>query len=523
MDLILVQVGAIVSGLLFLALLYNLWRKDSHSSKNVDYGSSPPQPRGAWPIIGHLHLLSGKNHIAQALGSLADKYGPVFTLRLGLQRAVVVSSREVVMECYTTNDKGFANRPKSSAGEHLVYAHKQFGFNDSPCWGEMRKLISLEVLSSSSLKAIKKLGVSETITTVRRLYYETRRVRPSKVVISHWIEEMTSNIVVKMIVGKRYENAAEAMEVERLRSIIREVACLSGQFVVSDVIPIPLLRWMDLQGHIKGMKQVSKELDDVIEDRIDECMKRRVMKGEKGEEQDLMDEVLSIVDDKFLIDAARRRAIIKTLVVNIILGIFDTTSVYLTRLISVLTDHRQVMQRAQAEIDTKVGKQRWVQESDLNSLLYLQATMKETLRLYPPLPLSLPHEAAQECRVAGYPIPRGTQLFVNLWKLHRDPGFWPEPERFLPERFLMTGHAHARAMDVTGQQFEFVPFGCGRRSCPGITFAMELTSFTLARLVQGFDFGALVEVNGDSVAVERQNPLEVLVSPRLSGQLYEQL
>ncbi|KAL0415538.1 UNVERIFIED_CONTAM: Xanthotoxin 5-hydroxylase CYP82C4 [Sesamum latifolium] len=521
MDLIFVHVGAIVSGLLFLALLYNLWRKDAHRSKNVDYGSSPPQPRGAWPIIGHLHLLSGQNHIAYTLGTLADKYGSVFTLRLGMQRAVVVSSREAIMECFTTNDKCFANRPKSSAGEHLVYAHKQFGFNNSPCCREMRNLISLELLSSSTRKAIKRLRESETSTTIKTLYYETRRVRPSKVVISHWIEEMTSNIVVKMIVGKRYENAAETMEVERLRSIIREVACLSGQFVVSDVIPIPLLRWMDLQGHIKGMKRASKELDGVIGEWINECMKRRGMKGEEGEEQDLMDEVFSIVDDKFLIDAPTRRAIIKTFVVNIILGIFDTTSMYLQRLISVLTNHRQVMQRAQAEIDTNVGKQRWVQESDLNNLLYLQATMKETLRLYPPLPLSLPHEAVHECRVAGYLIPRGTQLFVNLWKLHRDPGFWPEPDRFLPERFLMTGHA--RAMDVRGLQFEFVPFGCGRRSCPGITFAMELTSFALARLVQGFDFSAVVEVNEDGVAVERENPLEVLVSPRLSWQLYEQL
>ncbi|KAK4395500.1 Xanthotoxin 5-hydroxylase CYP82C4 [Sesamum angolense] len=239
MTLILVHVGAILSGLLCLALLYNLWRKDAHRSTNVDYGSSPPQPRGAWPIIGHLHLLSGQNHIAYTLGTLADKYGPVFTLCLGMQRAVVVSSQEAIMECFTTNDKCFANRPKSSAGEHLVYAHKQFGINDSPCWREMRNLISLELLSSSRLKATKKLGKSETITTIRRLYYQTRRVRPSKVVISHWIEEMTSNIVVKMIVGKRYENTAATMEVERLRSIIREVACLSGQFVVSDVIPIP--------------------------------------------------------------------------------------------------------------------------------------------------------------------------------------------------------------------------------------------------------------------------------------------
>ncbi|KAI3455147.1 hypothetical protein Pfo_011810 [Paulownia fortunei] len=523
MDFLLVHMVAIIFGLLFLVLLCNLWRKDPHNSKDVN-SSSPPQPLGAWPIIGHLHLLSGQNHIAYTLGTLADKYGPIFTLWLGMQRAVVVSSHEAVMECFTTNDKCFANRPKSSAGEHLVYDHAAFGFTDSPYWSEMRKLISLEVASAESFRVIKKLRVSEITTSIRRLYVEAKSARPSKVVISRWVEQMTLNIIVKMIVGKKYENApahgAKAREVESFREIMRDITYLSGQFVLSDVIPIPLLRWMDLQGDIKGMKRVSKELEGIIQNWIDEHSKRRLMKGKEAEDQGFIDVILSTIDDKFMINAPRL-TIIKTLVVNVTLGGFDTTSVYLTRFLSVLINHKEIMQRAQEEIDIKVGKQRWVQESDLNNLPYLQAIIKETLRLYPPLPLSIPHEASQDCRLGGYFIPKGTQLFVNLWKLHRYPRFWPEPERFLPERFL-TGHAHE--VDVTGHQFEFTPFGSGRRSCPGITFAMQVTSFTLARLLQGFDFAAPVDIiEGLGIGMVRENPLEMLVTPRLSSQLYEQL
>ncbi|KAL0403623.1 UNVERIFIED_CONTAM: Dimethylnonatriene synthase [Sesamum radiatum] len=207
---------------------------------------------------------------------------------------------------------------------------------------------------------------------------------------------------------------------------------------------------------------------------------------------------------------------------NVILGGFDTTSVHLTWLLSLLVNNKHVMNLARQEINDNVGNQRWVQESDINNLPYLQAIIKESLRLYPPLPLSIPHEAVEDCRLCGYLIPKGTLLFVNLWKLHRDPRFWPEPNRFMPERFLK-GHAQG---DEAGQQYEYIPFGMGRRSCPGTTFAMQVTSLTVARLIQGFDFAtegneAVDMAEGIGIIMPRENPLEVLVTPRLPSQLYE--
>lgn len=206
---------------------------------------------------------------------------------------------------------------------------------------------------------------------------------------------------------------------------------------------------------------------------------------------------------------------------SLILDGSDTTAVHLIWIMSLLLNNPHAMKRAQEEIDTKVGKARWVEESDIKNLVYLQAIVKETLRLYPPVPLLLPHEAIQDCKVAGYHIPKGTRLYINAWKIHRDPNIWSEPEKFIPERFL-TSKAN---VDVRGQYFEFIPFGSGRRSCPGITFATLVTHLTFARLLQGFDFSKpsntpIDMTEGVGITLPKVNQVEVLITPRLSSKFY---
>ena len=173
-------------------------------------------------------------------------------------------------------------------------------------------------------------------------------------------------------------------------------------------------------------------------------------------------------------------------------------------------------------MDTLIGKDKWVQESNTKDLKYLQAIVKETLRLYPPAPLTGIREAIDDCYVAGYPVSKGTRLFINLWKLHRDPEIWSNPDEFQPERFLTT----CADIDFHGQNFEFIPFSSGRRSCPGMTFGMQVVHLTLARLLQGFDIstkgGAPVDMSeGLGVALPKQNTLEIMLKPRLPLELYE--
>ena len=159
--------------------------------------------------------------------------------------------------------------------------------------------------------------------------------------------------------------------------------------------------------------------------------------------------------------------------------------VTLTWVLSLLLNNRHALKKAQEELDIHVGKDKLVEESDIKMLVYLQAIVKETLRLYPPGPLSVPHESMEDCVVGGYHIPAGTRLLINLYKLHRDPQVWSDPCEFQPERFLTT----YKDFDVRGQNFELIPFGSGRRMCPGISFAFQILELTLASLLQGFEFG----------------------------------
>ncbi|MBA0821513.1 hypothetical protein Goarm_018367 [Gossypium armourianum] len=177
---------------------------------------------------------------------------------------------------------------------------------------------------------------------------------------------------------------------------------------------------------------------------------------------------------------------------------------------------------AQQELDHHVGRDRWVEESDIHNLKYLQAIVKETLRLYPPGPITGIREAMQDCNIVGYDVPKGTRLVVNIWKLQRDQRVWENADEFRPERF-MTTHV---GLDVRGQNFEYIPFSSGRRSCPGITFGLQLVHLTVAKLIQGFDIktaeGMAVDMKeGVGLDLPKLNPLDVVLSPRLRMELYE--
>ncbi|KAH6810642.1 cytochrome P450 [Perilla frutescens var. frutescens] len=510
-----------LSGLLALILLYSHWRRRRiRSSQN---NNSAPEPSGAWPIIGHLHLLGDKIPVSRILGGLADKFGPVFTLRLGVHRTVVVSSCEAVKDCFTTNDKVLARRPSSTAGIYLGYNYAGFGFTHGPFWREIRKLVLMEVLSARRLDTLKLVREAEIATSFRELY-ELVGER-EEVVISDWFEQLTLNTIMMMIAGKRYaekdENDAETADARSFRNIIKQFMYISGQFVVSDSIPFPPLKWLDFQGHIKSMKRIADELSIISEGWIDEHVERRRIDG-LGTEQDFIDVMLSAIDDKFLRFGHTPKTIIKATILNLILAGSDTTSTHLTWLLSVLLNNTRVMRQAQIEIDEKVGKDRWVQEADIRNLVYLHAIIKETLRLFPPGPLGVPHEAMEDCRVSGYHVPKGTRILVNVWKLHRDPRLWQEPDEFVPERFL-TKHAE---VDFTGHHHEFIPFGSGRRSCPGITFAMQVTHLTMARLIQGFKFRTPLDepvdmTEGLGITLPKATPLRVLIKPRLAPIMYQ--
>ena len=142
----------------------------------------------------------------------------------------------------------------------------------------------------------------------------------------------------------------------------------------------------------------------------------------------------------------------------------------------------RIMKKAQAEVREVFKMKGRVDENDLNELNYLKSVVKETLRLYPPVPLLLPRECGQACEINGYHIPSKTKVIVNAWAIARDPNYWTKPEIFYPERFINS------AIDNKGSNFEYIPFGAGRRICPGNIFGLRNVELALAMLLYHFDW-----------------------------------
>jgi cytochrome P450 len=165
------------------------------------------------------------------------------------------------------------------------------------------------------------------------------------------------------------------------------------------------------------------------------------------------------------------------------------------------------MRRVQEELDSVVGQQRLVQEDDLPNLKYLSAVVSETLRLHSPGPFLVPRESTQDCEIQGFHIPAKTRVMANYWAIHRDPAVWDRPLEFDPDRFVNS------KIEFTGQDFKFLPFGSGRRICPGINLGALMVLSPLALLLHAADWKT----------VEGQKPEELDISETFGLVLYKRL
>ena len=177
-----------------------------------------------------------------------------------------------------------------------------------------------------------------------------------------------------------------------------------------------------------------------------------------------------------------------------------------------LLNHPHVLRKAKAELDSQVGQQQLVDELDLSKLNYLQSIISETLRLYPAAPLVVPHYSSNDCTIDGYDVPRDTILLVNAWAIHRDPKLWEDAESFKPERFQ-------NGSESADHGYKLMPFGLGRRACPGIGLAQRVVGLTLGSLIQCFEWERVSEekvdmAEGKGLTMPKALPLEAICKPR---------
>ncbi|CAN1273756.1 Demethylepipodophyllotoxin synthase [Linum perenne] len=482
---------------LTLAILALLLYRSQKRSTTAD-NTPPPTAGGAWPVIGHLRLFTGNNNLPHvALGSLADKHGPIYTIQLGTSQAVVVNSWEIAKEVFTTHDLIVSTRPNLTSAKLLGYDMVMFGFAPyGGYWREMRKIVTLELLSHRRIQLLRHVRVSEVEYLVKELYQIWNRSGDKVVVeLKRLFGDMTLNVILRMVAGKRYFGAGaveEGTEARRCSEAIRGFFHYLGMYVMRDALPY--LGWLDVGGYEKCMKRVAKELDDLLNGWLEEHRRKRVDGGVSEPEQDFMEVMLSVLDGE---NFGGHIITYDGKLQNLIAGGTDTTTLTLTWAISLLLNHPNILEKAYKELDKTVGRQRLIKAA----------------------PLSGPRVFTQDCTLGGYHIQKGTQLITNIWKIQHDSRVWVDPMEFQPERFL------GQNFDFKGRNYEYIPFGSGRRSCPGIAFGIEMVHLTLASFLHAFEISNPVDELIDmsespGLTNMKATPLEVIVSPRLPPEVY---
>ncbi|GMI91112.1 cytochrome P450, family 81, subfamily D, polypeptide 5 [Hibiscus trionum] len=469
----------------------------------------PPSPPGL-PIIGHLHLLKPPVH--RTLDQLSQKYGPILLLQFGTRKVLIVSSVSAVEECFTKNDIIFANRPRLLAGKYINYNYTTMGLAPyGDYWRNLRRLTTMELFTASRLAMSATIRQEEVQLLLKELFLASTE-KPAKVKLTSKLIEVVFNIVLRMVAGKRYygsESDAVDKEAEEFRDIMRGIVEINGNTNLNDFLPV--LRWVDFQGLERKMKKFSNKLDKFLQSLLQEHKRMREQDStdsvNKGTKTTLINVMLTLqqTEPDFYTDET-----IKAVILGVLVAGTETSSTTLEWIISLLLNHPEVMHKASNEIATKVGQDKFVEETDLPKLNYLQSIISETLRLFPPVPLLVPHESSEDCVVGGYNVPRGTMLLVNAWTIHRDPNLWEDATKFKPERF---------EGGEEGEGYKLLPFGLGRRACPGAVLGRKVIGLVLSALIQSFELNKIDKEDIDmrevlGLTMPKAEPLEALCTPR---------
>lgn len=205
-----------------------------------------------------------------------------------------------------------------------------------------------------------------------------------------------------------------------------------------------------------------------------------------------------------------------------IAGGTESSAVTVEWAISELVKRPEIIKKATEELDLVIGRERWVEEKEIQTLPYIEAIVKETMRLHPVAPMLVPRQTREDVTINGYDIPAGTRVLVNVWTIGHDPAVWENPDEFRPERFL------EKSIDVKGHDFELLPFGSGRRMCPGYNLGLKVIQVSLANLLHGFNWRLPDGMKNADLSMEeifglstpKKDPLQAVVEPRLPAHLY---
>ncbi|XP_010241290.1 PREDICTED: probable (S)-N-methylcoclaurine 3'-hydroxylase isozyme 2 [Nelumbo nucifera] len=462
--------------------------------KSASSATGPPLPPGPhpWPVVGNIFRLGRKPHVR--LSQLAQVHGPLMSLSLGRQLIVVASSPATATQILKTHDKILCGRyaPVSSR------RNDQLKYLDNFLWTE---LFSTRAIDSQAALREKK---------VRELIRYLGSKEGEVVNIGEVMFATVFNILCNLFLSKDFISLEddEIMKggIKRLLRSISEVASTPN---LADLFPI--LGPLDIQGLNKKARELFVKITAMWEDIIKERREAQSAGGHVSRQRDLLD---VLIDNNFSDDQ------INNLLLKLFTAGTHTSSSTIEWAMAEMMKNQESLVKARIELAREIKRENQVREADLCNLVYLNACLKETLRLHPPAPFLLPHRAIKTCTVMNYTIPKDSQVFVNVWAIGRDSMAWSNPLSFNPERFLSSN------LGFMGNNFEFIPFGAGRRICPGLPMAGKQIQLIMASLIYCCNWSlpngthpSTLNMNDKlGVVLQREQPL--LLIPKLRRRNY---
>ncbi|KAK9088010.1 hypothetical protein Syun_030404 [Stephania yunnanensis] len=434
----------IVLTIFFLAILSAVSLSRTWSKK-TNLPPSPPK----FPFIGNFYQMGELLH--HSFRDLSRKYGPIMLLHLGHTPVLVISSAEMAREIMKNHDNVFTNRPALTAAQIILYKCQDIGYAPyGEYWKQVRKICVMDLLSVKRVQSFKIIREEETDFFIKKITQSCSQGSP--VNLSDMLLTLSNNILSRCAFGKSPED-------------------VDG-----------FNRWMDvLTGLTRRMKRTSQQLDVLFDSIIDEHLMKRDIHHSLDTKQYFVDFLLHVhKENKLNIDISKDN--IKAILMDMFIAGTDTTATVIEWAMAELLKSPDTMKKAQAEVRRIVGKKSKVKEEDIQQMEYLKCVIKEALRLHPPVPLLIPRESVTSTQIQEYTIPSKTRVYINVWAIQRDPMLREKAEEFIPERFI------GSTIDFRGQDFELVPFGSGRRSCPGVSFGIAVVELALANLLYWFDW-----------------------------------
>ncbi|CAL2273406.1 unnamed protein product [Prunus armeniaca] len=497
----------------------------THNKSSVPVVPLPPGP-SPWPIVGCLPEMWRNRPAHRWIHSLMKKLNTdIACIRLGNVHVIPVTSPEIAREFLKKNDAVFASRPVTMATKTLSsgYLTTVVGpWGDQ--WRKMRRVLVAEAFNPSRVHWLLGKRNEEADNLVKFLYNQCSANQNGAVVNVRIAAQFYSGSIMRKMIfnrtyfGKGREDGGPGVEEEEHVSALLTLLTYAYAFCVSDYLP--WLRVFDIDGHEKKVRKamniVKKHQEPIVNERLQEWRDRK-----RNEPDDLLDVFISLKDanGQPLLSDEEIKAQTTELQLSTVDSPFNVAEWALTEMLN----QPEMLKKAEEELDRVVGKKTLVQESHVPHLPYIRACAKEVMRLHPVGPFNLPHVSIADAEVAGYFIPKGSNVILSRLELGRNPRVWEEPLRFNPERHL--NRAVDQQVDLEENDLRFVSFSTGRRGCMGVGLGSTIVVMLLARLLQGFSWSLppdadKIDFTEDQIYLKKASPLLAQAKPRLPASVY---